>query len=61
MEGRSGLKAYFASWTRMLSRTATSSTPFNAYGYFDAELLVQILRQCGDDLTRRHVMRQRPV
>jgi branched-chain amino acid transport system substrate-binding protein len=31
---------------------------FNVYGYSAAELLVQVLRQCGDDLTRKNVMRQ---
>ncbi|HWZ06549.1 MAG TPA: branched-chain amino acid ABC transporter substrate-binding protein, partial [Bradyrhizobium sp.] len=30
----------------------------NSYGYAAAELLVHILRQCGDDLTRENVMRQ---
>ena len=30
----------------------------NTYGYSTAELLVQILRQCGDDLTRENIMRQ---
>jgi hypothetical protein len=30
----------------------------NSYGYATAELLVHILRQCGDDLTRENVMRQ---
>ena len=30
----------------------------NIYGYSTAELLVQILRQCGDDLTRENIMRQ---
>jgi ABC-type branched-subunit amino acid transport system substrate-binding protein len=31
---------------------------FNVYGYSAAQLLVQVLRQCGDDLTRANVMRQ---
>jgi hypothetical protein len=30
----------------------------NTYGYSTAELLVKILRQCGDDLTRENIMRQ---
>ena len=30
----------------------------NTYGYSTAELLVTILRQCGDDLTRENIMRQ---
>jgi ABC-type branched-subunit amino acid transport system substrate-binding protein len=31
---------------------------FNTYGYSAAELLVQLLKQCGDDLTRENVMKQ---
>ena len=30
----------------------------NVYGYITAQLLVQVLNQCGDDLTRENVMRQ---
>ncbi len=30
----------------------------NTYGYSTAQLLVQILKQCGDDLTRENVMKQ---
>lgn len=30
----------------------------NIYGYAAARALVQVLRQCGDDLTRQNVMRQ---
>ena len=30
----------------------------NAYGYTAAQLLVQVLKQCGDDLTRENVMKQ---
>jgi len=31
---------------------------FNVYGYSAAQLLVKMLTQCGDDLTRANVMRQ---
>jgi branched-chain amino acid transport system substrate-binding protein len=31
---------------------------FNTYGYGAAQLLVRVLEQCGDDLTRENVMRQ---
>jgi hypothetical protein len=31
---------------------------FNSYGYTTAQLLVQVLKQCGDDLTRANVMKQ---
>ncbi|MBV9522314.1 MAG: ABC transporter substrate-binding protein, partial [Alphaproteobacteria bacterium] len=30
----------------------------NVYGYTEAQMLVQVLRQCGDDLTRENVMKQ---
>ncbi len=31
---------------------------FNVYGYLVAETLVQVLKQCGNDLSRENVMRQ---
>ena len=31
---------------------------FTVYGYLLAHTMVQVLKQCGDDLTREHVMRQ---
>jgi ABC-type branched-subunit amino acid transport system substrate-binding protein len=31
---------------------------FTTYGYSAAELLVQVLRQCGDDISRQNIMRQ---
>jgi branched-chain amino acid transport system substrate-binding protein len=31
---------------------------FTTYGYSAAELLVQVLKQCGDELSRESVMRQ---
>ena len=30
----------------------------NVYGYVLAQNMVQVLKQCGDDLTRENVMRQ---
>ena len=30
----------------------------NVYGYAVAQTMVQVLKQCGDDLTRENVMRQ---
>jgi len=30
----------------------------NAYGYSTAQTLVQVLKQCGDDLSRENIMRQ---
>jgi branched-chain amino acid transport system substrate-binding protein len=34
------------------------SSSFSTYGYAVAQTLVQILKQCGDDLTRENVMKQ---
>jgi len=31
---------------------------FNVYGYITAQLLVHVLKQCGDDLTRENVLRR---
>jgi branched-chain amino acid transport system substrate-binding protein len=31
---------------------------FNVYGYTVAQLMVQVLKQAGDDLTRANVMKQ---
>ncbi len=31
---------------------------FNVYAYTNAQLLVQVLKQCGDDLTRENIMKQ---
>ena len=36
----------------------TRISNLNVYGYITAQLLVQVLKQCGDDLTRENVMRQ---
>jgi branched-chain amino acid transport system substrate-binding protein len=52
-----GLKAYFAFMDKYYPEGDKLNT-VNTYGYATAELLVQILRQCGDDLTRENIMRQ---
>ena len=52
-----GLKAYFAFMDKYYPEGDKLNT-VNTYGYSTAELLVQILRQCGDDLTRENLMRQ---
>ena len=30
----------------------------NTYGYVQAQTMVQVLKQCGDNLTRENVMKQ---
>ena len=52
-----GLKAYFAFMDKYYPEGDKLNT-VNIYGYSTAELLVHILRQCGDDLTRGNIMRQ---
>ena len=39
-------------------RTATARDGNTVYGYLAAQTLVQVLKQCGDDLTRENVMKQ---
>jgi branched-chain amino acid transport system substrate-binding protein len=34
------------------------SSTFSVYGYLTAQTMVQVLKQCGDDLTRENVMKQ---
>jgi len=34
------------------------TSTFSVYGYLTAQTMVQVLRQCGDDLTRENIMRQ---
>ena len=34
------------------------SSTFSVYGYLTAQTMVQVLRQCGDELTRENVMKQ---
>ena len=34
------------------------SDQLNVYGYVAAQAMVQVLKQCGDDLTRENVMKQ---
>ena len=52
-----GLKAYFDFMDKYYPEGDKLNT-VNTYGYSTAELLVKILRQCGDDLTRENIMRQ---
>ena len=56
-KGDAGLKAYYAFMDKYYPDGDKLNT-INTYGYSNAELLVHILRQCGDDLSRENVMRQ---
>ncbi len=52
-----GIKAYFAFMDKYYPEGDKLNT-VNTYGYSTAELLVKILQQCGDDLTRENIMKQ---
>jgi branched-chain amino acid transport system substrate-binding protein len=52
-----GMKKYFDFMAKYYPDGEKNSN-FNVYGYSTAQLLVQVLNQCGDDLTRENVMRQ---
>jgi branched-chain amino acid transport system substrate-binding protein len=52
-----GLKKYFDFMAKYYPDGDKNSN-FNTYGYSTAQLMVQVLQQCGDDLTRENVMKQ---
>jgi branched-chain amino acid transport system substrate-binding protein len=45
-------------WMKKYYPEGNLNDGFNIYGYAVARTLIQVLRQCGDDLTRENVMRQ---
>jgi branched-chain amino acid transport system substrate-binding protein len=52
-----GVKRYFEFMAKYFPDGDKNSN-FNTYGYSTAQLLVHVLKQCGDDLTRENVMKQ---
>jgi len=52
-----GVKAYFAFMDKYYPEGDKLNT-VNTYGYSTAELLIQVLKQCGDNLTRENLMKQ---
>jgi branched-chain amino acid transport system substrate-binding protein len=52
-----GVREYVA-FMKKYDPEGNSADVMNAYGYSAAQTLVQVLKQCGDDLTRENVMRQ---
>jgi hypothetical protein len=48
----------FLEWMRRYSAQASLRDQNNVAGYERAQALVEVLRKCGDDLTRANVMRQ---
>lgn len=45
-------------WMKKYFPEGNVSDGSNVYGYAVAQTLVQVLKQCGDDLTRKNIMRQ---
>ena len=45
-------------WMKQYFPEGSLEDPQNAVGYAQAQTVVQVLKQCGDDLTRENVMRQ---
>ena len=45
-------------WMKKYYPDGNTSDILNVYGYAAAQTLVQVLKQCGDDLTRENIMRQ---
>jgi branched-chain amino acid transport system substrate-binding protein len=52
-----GMKKYFAFMAKYYPEGDKDSS-FNTYGYMTTQLLINVLKQCGDDLTRENVMKQ---
>jgi ABC-type branched-subunit amino acid transport system substrate-binding protein len=52
-----GMLDWFAFMKKYYPEGATNAAE-NSFGYTVAQAMVQILKQCGDDLTRENVMRQ---
>lgn len=52
-----GMKRYLAFMEKYYPEGDKNSN-FNTYGYGNAALLVEVLKRCGDDLTRANVMKQ---
>jgi len=52
-----GMKKYFDLMAKYYPEGDKNSN-FNAYGYSTAQLMVHVLKQCGDDLSRENIMRQ---
>jgi branched-chain amino acid transport system substrate-binding protein len=52
-----GLKKYFDFMAKYYPDGDKNSS-FNTYGYSTTQMLIYVLKQCGDDLTRDNVMKQ---
>src|ERR1700691_5161033 len=52
-----GMKKYFDFMAKYYPEGDKNSS-FNSYGYGTAQLMIHVLKQCGDDLTRENVLKQ---
>jgi branched-chain amino acid transport system substrate-binding protein len=52
-----GMKKYFDFMAKYYPEGDKNSN-FNTYGFSTAQLMVHVLKQCGDDLTRENVLKQ---
>jgi branched-chain amino acid transport system substrate-binding protein len=52
-----GMKRYFDFMAKYYPEGDKNSN-FNTYGYSTTQLLIHVLKQCGDDLTRENVLKQ---
>jgi branched-chain amino acid transport system substrate-binding protein len=52
-----GMKNYFDFMAKYYPEGDKNSS-FNTYGYSTTQLLIHVLKQCGDDLTRDNVLKQ---
>src|SRR5262245_31717463 len=48
----------WVAWMKKYFPAGSLEDPQNVVGYVQAQTMVQVLKQCGDDLTRENVMRQ---
>ncbi|MFN0316419.1 MAG: ABC transporter substrate-binding protein [Burkholderiales bacterium] len=55
--GDAGVKEYLA-WAKQWFTDGDPEAWDNVLGYSAAQLMVEVLRRCGDDLTRENLMRQ---
>jgi branched-chain amino acid transport system substrate-binding protein len=52
-----GMKKYFDFMAKYYPEGDKNSI-FNTYGYSTSQLMVHVLKQCGDDLTRENILKQ---
>jgi hypothetical protein len=52
-----GMQRYFAFMEKYFPDGDRNSN-LNIYGYITAQLLIEVLKQCGDDLTRDNLLKQ---